>query len=198
MIYTGNTGYLEIVLGPMFSGKTSRLLKDYRLYKTCNISCLVINYDEDNRYHDNMLSTHDKVMIPCKKIHNILEIMNNMCLSTYKVFLINEAQFFGDLQKYVIQLVEKYHKIVYVYGLDSDFKRKKFGQILDLIPLADKITKLSALCLPCKNGTRAIFTLRITKEKTQKVIGSDNYIAVCRNCYQCINNIGDKTVTKEN
>ena len=78
----------------------------------------------------------------------------------------------------------KEKKKIYIGGLDGDFERKKFGKILDLIPLCDKITKLVSLCSLCKNGTPGIFSMRLSQEKEQKVIGSDNYIPVCRNCYE--------------
>ena len=184
MIHLNNEGYLKIVLGPMFSGKTSRLLRDYRLYKACDISCCVVNYDEDKRYHNNMLSTHDLVKIPCKMVHHLQDIVTAENISTYKVFFINEAQFFEDVCPCVTELVEKYNKTVYLYGLDGDFKREKFGKVLDLVPLADSVTKTTALCKLCKDGTQGIFTHRITKETEQKVIGADNYIPLCRKCYQ--------------
>jgi thymidine kinase len=71
-----------------------------------------------------------------------------------------------------------------VSGLDGDFERKKFGQILDLIPLCDKVTKMTSLCSLCKNGTPGLFSMRLTKEKEQMLIGSTNYIPVCRVCYE--------------
>ena len=74
-------------------------------------------------------------------------------------------------------------KQVYVCGLDGDFERKKFGDVLDLIPLCDKVTKLTSLCSLCKDGTPGIFSLRLTNEKEQTVVGSENYIPVCRSCY---------------
>jgi len=67
--------------------------------------------------------------------------------------------------------------------LDGDFERKRFGTILDLIPLCDKVTKLTSLCSLCKNGTPGIFSMRLTNETDQTVVGSDNYIPVCRKCY---------------
>ena len=78
----------------------------------------------------------------------------------------------------------KYNKRVYICGLDSDFERKKFGQILDLIPLCDKVNKLTSLCSQCKDGTPGIFSMRLTSEKQQTLVGSDNYIPVCRKCYE--------------
>jgi len=73
---------------------------------------------------------------------------------------------------------------VYVAGLDGDFERRRFGEILDLIPLCDKVTKFTSLCGRCKNGSHGIFSQRISKEIEQMLIGSDNYIPVCRACYK--------------
>ena len=100
-----------------------------------------------------------------------------------EVILINEGQFFTDLYEVVDDMLQKGKKI-YVCGLDGDFKRNRFGQILDLIPLCDKVTKLTSLCSICKNGTPGIFSKRITTEKEQTIVGSDNYIPVCRMCYE--------------
>jgi thymidine kinase len=106
------------------------------------------------------------------------------------IVLINEGQFFPDLIQCVEELLINKKKI-YICGLDGDFERKKFGTLLDLVPLCDKVTKMTSLCGICKNGTPGIFSLRLTKEKEQFLIGSDNYIPVCRECYEKnnINNI---------
>lgn len=81
-------------------------------------------------------------------------------------------------------MVEICNKKIYVCGLDGDSNRKRFGQMLDLIPISDKVTKLRSLCAICKNGTKAPFTLRITSGNEQILIGSDDcYKPVCRNCY---------------
>ena len=175
------TGYLEIILGSMFSGKTSRLVEIYKQCKFCNIPVKVINHCIDNRYDDELLSTHDKIKIPCIKTNKILSVWNDLERET-EVILINEGQFFEDLYETVEKMLKNGKKI-YICGLDGDFERKKFGQILDLIPLCDKVTKLTSLCSICKNGTLGIFSKRISLEKEQTVVGSDNYIPVCRNCY---------------
>jgi thymidine kinase len=78
-------------------------------------------------------------------------------------------------------LVNEHNKKVYVCGLDGDYQMKKFGQILDLIPICDEVEKLHAICTICK--APASFTKRITQETEQKVIGSDNHIPVCRMCH---------------
>ena len=147
-------GYLEIVIGPMFSGKTSKILDIYKQCKFCNIDVLVINHSFDIRYDNEMLSTHDKNMIPCHQMDNLSQLFNNNNLDQIKdhdkafiynkakVVLINEAQFFPDLEDCVKKMIQ-HKKNVYISGLDGDFQQKKFGQILDLIPLCDKITKFT-------------------------------------------------------
>jgi thymidine kinase len=186
---TESTGYLELILGPMFSGKTTQIIQIYKKYTYIGKKVSVINYYADTRYDDSMLSTHDKIMIPCIQSPNISQLWNdpensyNKQVRDSDVILINEGQFFEDLYDCVLEMVEKYNKIVYICGLDGDFKRNIFGKILNLIPYCDKITKLQSLCSNCKNGNVAIFSHRITTESSQIVIGSDNYVPLCRMCY---------------
>jgi thymidine kinase len=181
------TGFLEIILGPMFSGKTSLLIKTYHELQNQNKKVLAINYIADQRYHDTLLSSHDKVMIPCIMIEDIYDSwynnnnINYSILQNSEYILINEAQFFNKLYEVVINMLEQ-NKKVYLYGLDGDFNRNKFGQMLDLIPFCDNIQKLHAKCNSC--NLDAIFSHRITSESSQVVIGYDNYIPLCRNCYE--------------
>jgi thymidine kinase len=200
MSQTHPNGYLELIIGPMYSSKTTRLVEIYKQCNFCDISVAVINHCIDNRYDDELLSTHDKIQIPCMKAERLFDVWldhvnmeENLALiprikdkfkvATSEVILINEGQFFPDLEAFVKCLLKE-NKQVYVCGLDGDFERKKFGQILDLIPLCDKVTKLTTLCSLCKNGTKAIFSMRLTCEKEQTIVGSDNYIPVCRKCYE--------------
>ena len=176
-------GYLEIILGPMYSGKSTFLVEIHKQCVFCNISVIAINHTIDKRYDDELLSTHDKVKIPCMQTDRLMDLhTNNYKIQNSEVILINEGQFFPDLEEFV-SLLLKNGKKIYICGLDGDFERKKFGQILDLIPLCDKVTKLTSLCSMCKNGTLGIFSMRLTEETTQTVIGSNNYIPVCRKCY---------------
>ena len=176
--------YLEIIIGPMFSGKTGFLVDIYRKAKFCNNNIVVVNYIGDKRYSQTELSTHDKVMIPCIQIEELSQLDMNFKdqITKAEIILINEGQFFKDLFKWVSNLVENTNKRIYVCGLDGDFKQNKFGEILDLIPISDKTTKLNALCAVCKDGTPAPFSFRCSKETQQTLIGSDNYIPVCRKC----------------
>jgi thymidine kinase len=98
------------------------------------------------------------------------------------IILITEAQFFGDIVGWVKCAVERHHKKIYLCGLDGDYKREKFGDLLELIPFCDKITKLQSICGVCKKKD-AIFTKRIVADDKQEIIGCDNYLPVCRACY---------------
>lgn len=175
--------YLELIIGPMYSGKTSELLKIYEKCISSNISVIVINHSIDKRYHETMLSSHDKKMVSCIQTDSLREVWeNNNTIKSVDVILINEGQFFLDLYEVVKEMLD-YKKQIYVCGLDGDFERKKFGYILDLIPLCDSVYKKKSLFKLCKDGTPALFSMRLTAEKQQTVIGSDNYIPVCRKCY---------------
>ena len=198
-ITMSESAYLEIILGGMYAGKTSRLVEIYKQCVFCNISVAVINHSLDNRYGDELLSTHDQIKIPCIKTDKLMDVWTNdikledsidliprindkFKIALSNVILINEGQFFPDLEEFVRILLDN-GKQIYVCGLDGDFERKKFGKLLDLIPLCDKVTKLTSLCSLCKNGTPGIFSKRISEETEQTVVGTTNYIPVCRNCY---------------
>jgi thymidine kinase len=195
--YASEEGYLELILGPMFSGKTTRILEIYNHYSFIQKKIMVINYAEDKRYHETMLSTHDHKMIPCTLTMDIKDMWFNPANKNYieihraDVILINEGQFFNQLKECVIDMVERENKTVYICGLDGDFQRNKFGQMLDLLPYCDNVIKLKSLCSICRNGKRALFSHRVTDEKGQVSIGSHNYVPLCRKCYI------DKTASSE-
>ena len=177
------SAYLEIILGPMFSGKTSKLVQIYKQCKLCNISVLPINHINDkerNSEKESVLVNHDNIHIPCVTTYDLFAIST----VNYSVILINEGQFFHSLVDFVKeQLALK--KQIYIAGLDGDFQRNVFGDILQLIPLCDKVEKYASLCGICKNGNAGIFSKRISTELIQTVIGGiDKYIPVCRFCYE--------------
>lgn len=176
-----NTGYLELIVGPMFSGKTSELISLYRNYVLSNKNVCVINYIEDKRYTQNKLTSHDKISIDCMFLKDLHTIYNN----EYDIILLNEGQFFKDIYQCVTKWIDVDKKKVHIAALDGDFNRKSFQNIVDLIPLCDKITKRHAICIECGDGAPAIFTYKY-KSSTRDIIdigGSDKYKSVCRNCY---------------
>ena len=187
--YSSISGYLGIYLGPMFSGKTTKLIQLHKTHTYIGKKVVVINYIGDKRYHDTMLSTHDRIMIPCILISDIKDLWKNPENSYYNdihsadTILINEGQFFKGLYEIVLEMVEREKKEVHICGLDGDFKRNIFGEVLQLIPYCDHVEKLTSLCSCCKDGTPGLFSHRITNENEQIVVGSDNYKPLCRKCY---------------
>jgi thymidine kinase len=186
---------LEIIMGPMFSGKTEMLIeiynKEFNNIQTLseifqdNQEIIAFNYYKDTRYGDNIISSHNGKKIPSINIQTLSEIFQNDKFEKLTHIFINEAQFFPDLKITIIKLVEQHNKHVVICGLDSDYKREKFGQIWELIPYADKLTKLYGKCNNCDN--KSLFTHRISCEKQQEVVGNNNYIPLCRSCYININ-----------
>tara|TARA_B110000261_G_scaffold153026_1_gene183185 strand:- start:1735 stop:2199 length:465 start_codon:yes stop_codon:yes gene_type:complete len=147
-----------------------------------------INYISDTRYGENIISSHDNIAIPCKSVKCLSDFSDIeygcSCPEFTKasIILINEAQFFTDIVGWVKCAVERHQKKIYLCGLDGDYKREQFGELLDLIPFCDKITKLHSICGVCKKKD-AIFTKRVVPSGEQKLIGNEEYIPVCRMCY---------------
>lgn len=188
-------GFLKMIMGPMFSGKTSMLIDMYNEHKYIkqdvlsyienDINLLAINYDKDTRYGVNKIISHDGQELDCISINNLDDLLNypdyyNKLLLAKYIF-INEAQFFQNLKDWVLNQIEVFNKNIILCGLDSDFKKEKFGEILDLVPHSDELIKLYGKCSKCTN--KSLYTYRLTNEITQEVIGTDNYIPVCRDCY---------------
>jgi thymidine kinase len=175
-------GSLELIIGPMFSGKTNLLISRYKeINNTTNTNILVINYYKDTRYGTDSVISHDGETIPANNISLISTVNNLIETNNFNYIFINEGQFFPDLKESVISLIERYSINVVICGLDSDYKQEKFGQIWDLIPHADKVIKLQGKCNNCSN--KSLFTHRLSNEVTQEVIGTHNYIPLCRSCY---------------
>jgi thymidine kinase len=182
---TSKCGTLKVILGCMFSGKTSALITEFREWSSIGKKPLCINYVGDNRYGnicEGNMYNHNLVSVKCIHVSKLEEVGSEL-INESDVLLINEGQFFCDLVKYSRLWCEDLNKHVVVCGLDGDFKREMFGEILKLIPLADSVEKKTAYCALCSDGTKALFSHRKSVETEQIVIGSSNYMALCRKCY---------------
>ena len=177
------SGELNLVIGPMYSGKSTELLRIYNKFKR-NYKILVINHSSDTRYGSNSVNTHNKDSIKSISTDELCTIDMGLKIIDNDIILLDEGQFFGDLYDFCKEIVEKHNKIVYVFGLSGDSCRKKFGQILDLIPICDNIKHLKSICNKCENVRNASFTLRTSNNLEQvSVGGNDEYMAVCRECW---------------
>lgn len=182
------TGTIKIILGCMYSGKTTEIIKEYRRWKSIGKEVICINHKFDNRFNEGagVVCSHDMHKERCVECINLNDL-DDMVLNDMDVILINEGQFFNDLVSFCMKWCEDKDKDIIVSGLDGNFMREPFGHILELIPKAESVVKLNALCSLCKDGTRAPFSYRLTEEKTEIVIGSSNYIPVCRRHFKELN-----------
>lgn len=174
---------LDIIIGPMFSGKSSYLLSSIRKYKEINWPVFVITSALDKRYTTTAkIINHNRDYAEANcAVKELYDIQSNIEFLEAKVIIIEEGQFFPDLLEFVKEAVEVYEKHVIVAGLDGDAQRKPFGRMLELIPLADSIVKLKAFCKHCNNGTEALFTSKkVHDSNTVDIGGADKYEALCR------------------
>uniref|UniRef100_A0A7N0TEM3 Thymidine kinase n=1 Tax=Kalanchoe fedtschenkoi TaxID=63787 RepID=A0A7N0TEM3_KALFE len=182
---SGRSGEVHVIVGPMFAGKTTALLRRIKLEDDSGRSVAMVKSSKDTRYAVDSVVSHDGVKFPCWALPNLTSFRHKFGVDAYDeldVIGIDEAQFFEDLYDFCCDAADKDGKTIIVAGLDGDFMRRSFGSVLDIIPLADTVTKLTARCELC--GKRAFFTLRKTEEtQTELVAGSDVYMPVCRQHY---------------
>ncbi len=175
-------GYLKLVVGCMFSGKTSYIIKECLAWKSIGKTVLIVNYSLDTRYSaNNEVVSHDKYGVDALMTTKLEDID----AQSHDVILVNEGQFFDNLQKHVRYWCDTLKKIVVVSGLDGDYKRSEFGDIGKLMSDCDELVKLKAYCSECKNGTEAIFTWKKSNRTTEiiDIGGSDKYVPLCRKHY---------------
>ena len=174
-------GWIELICGSMFSGKTEELIR--RLIRAQNAKQHVAIFKPilDNRYDEEYIMSHNKrkiKSIPVKNVEEILKYQNKA-----DVFGIDEAQFFSNSIISICNQLAENGKRVIIAGLDKDYLGKSFGPMPELLINAEYVTKVLAICVKC--GDPANFSQRITTEKNQVVVGeADKYEARCRNCFK--------------
>ena len=175
---------LNLIFGPMFSGKTTKLVEIYNNLVLSSVdpnTILVINHTIDTRTAKGVISTHDFTSdVPCVHLDNLMDALKYASWCNCEYILINEAQFFGDLIEFA-NTVDLNSKTVYVSGLNGDYKQEAFGNIHSIIPMADNVTFLKGRCSIC-NGA-SVFTKRIVNNDAVTLVGaSDYYEPRCRKC----------------
>jgi len=173
-------GTIELILGPMFSGKSTELLRRLQRQEIARRRCILFKYSHDQRYDAiDRVSTHDlrwRTAVPCVTLQEHLQEALE-----YNVIGIDEGQFFADLVEVCEQLANA-GKNVIVAALDGDFRRKPFGRTLELVPLAEDVVKLKAVCTDCL--ATAAFSKRLVAQTQQELIGGvGSYSAACRRCH---------------
>ncbi len=178
---------LTLILGPMFAGKSSELLGTIRKYSAIGWPCLVLTHSIDIRYSEKpQIVSHDSEKYPAIGVSNLETIFSMDSYINAKLIIIEEAQFFHNLKKSVLNMVEIDKKDVICVGLDGDADRKPFGEILDLIPYCDSVVKKTAFCRRCATPTPALFTYRKFQSVSTcqiSVGGAEQYEPLCRKHY---------------
>ena len=191
---------LNLYVGPMFAGKTTAALRLVNNYIRRGDPYLCITSKLDTRYNKSggTMVSHDgdsHAAVQLDRLFDITRLESNnhilKRLSTAKYVIIEEANFFSDLKAFVEYAVEVLDKHVTCIGLDGDYMREPFGQILSLIPLCDSVIKLKATCMKCAKPSissppnDAIFTHRIVNNTNQTFVGgASEYEPLCRQHYR--------------
>ena len=185
-------GTIEVIMGPMFSGKSTELLRKLQRHRIARKKVLLIKHRSDERYpgSDRCVVTHDHLKNEAQLIVSEIDesLFESADYQAAEVVGIDEAQFFGANLPELVDRIAHEGKTVIVAGLDGDFKREQFGYLVHLIPMAEKVKKMTAVCLEC--GLEASFTARTkfndSSHKAERVAivgGSEMYKPVCRHCY---------------
>lgn len=189
------TGRCQLIIGPMFAGKTTEALRRLGTLVDVGYECGFVNHRDHQRVtaaRDEYVSTHHsqyKGMSP--KIHRILASrLSEVDVDDFDAIGVDEGQFFDDLDETVRTWVFQKKKMVIVASLDGDSDLRPFGKVHNLLSICEQgnVTKLTAFCIPClkqKRLVNASFTSRINPGPAQKDPGgADKYIPVCMKCYQ--------------
>ncbi|RLV92087.1 hypothetical protein DV515_00013926 [Chloebia gouldiae] len=172
-------GQIQVIFGPMFSGKSTELMRRVRRFQLAQYQCLLVKYAKDTRYSSSGVSTHDKSTMEALPAGLLQDVYQEALGAA--VIGIDEGQFFPDIVEFC-ETMANTGKTVIVAALDGTFQRKAFGNILNLVPLAESVVKLNAVCMECFR--EASYTKRLGAEREVEVIGgADKYHSVCRACY---------------
>ncbi len=176
-------GFIEVICGSMFSGKTEELVRRLKRSQIARQKIQVFKPALDNRYSTDHVQSHDSNRLPSRAVEKAKDILRFVDDNT-RVVGIDEAQFFDDS---VVDIAQKlaYRGIrVIVAGLDMDFQGQPFGPMPKLLAVAEQVTKLSAVCMIC--GGPATRTQRTSGTSTQKIVvgAKELYEARCRFCHE--------------
>jgi len=177
-IIHGKTGWIEVICGPMFSGKSEELIKRLRRAQIAKRRVQIFKHGSDVRYDATDIVSHNQQSIPGVAITDVRRILDLVDDRT-ELVAIDEGQFFSDAIVEVTNTLANRGKRVIVAGLDLDYKGNPFGPMPQLLCSAEYVTKQLAICMTC--GDPANFTQRLTRDTEQVLVGADEiYEARCR------------------
>jgi thymidine kinase len=181
-IVSGNLGWIEVICGPMFSGKSEELIRRLRRAKIARKRVQVFKPELDNRYSKEEIVSHGDARMKSEVVTSASEILSRLDWRT-QVIGIDEANFMGVEVIDIAQQLADTGKQVLIAGLDTDFMGRPFAPIPDLLALAESITKTLAICMRC--GNPAKHTQRLVESEALIVVGAAGmYEARCRRCFE--------------
>lgn len=181
-IFHGNIGWIEVVCGPMFSGKSEELIRRLRRAVIARKRVQVFKPAIDNRYSDNEIVSHGEQRMDSESVDNARQILERLDWRT-QVVGVDESNFFGPDLIDVAQRMADAGKQVIIAGLDTDYMGRPFPPMPDLLTVAESITKMLAICVRC--GNPAKHTQRLVESDDLIVVGASGmYEARCRRCFE--------------
>lgn len=176
------SGSVEVVCGPMFSGKTEELIRRVKRAQIAKQRVQIFKPAMDTRYSEEEVVSHSSLTIKAEPVETAVDILVRLKDST-RVVAIDEIQFFDEAIVTVVTKLAARGCRVICAGLDLDYRAQPFGPIPQLLAIADEVTKIHAICTVC--GSPAVRSQRLSKSKEQVLLGeTDAYEARCRGHYQ--------------
>jgi thymidine kinase len=177
-----NHGSIEVVCGPMFSGKTEELIRRVRRAQIARQKVQIFKPASDTRYDEEDVVSHNSRAIKSEPVAKSVDILLRLKDST-RIVAVDEAQFFDEDIVMVVRKLAKRGCRVICAGLDLDYKAKPFGSMPELLAIADSVTKINSICMVC--GAAATRSQRMTNDEGQFLLGeADAYEARCRYHYE--------------
>lgn len=176
-------GWIEVICGSMFSGKTEELIRRMKRAQFANQKLVLFKPVIDDRYHTENVVSHQGSSLKAIPVNNSKEILD--LWKNEKVVAIDEAQFFDEGIIVVCNELAKKGTRVILAGLDMDYKGVPFGPMPNLLSIAEYVTKVHAICVSC--GNLAQYSHRTANETGQVLVGAvEKYQPLCRACYNKI------------
>ncbi|WP_020596682.1 thymidine kinase [Spirosoma panaciterrae] len=184
------TGWIEVICGSMFSGKTEELIRRLNRARIAKLKVQIFKPALDNRYHAENIVSHSALAIHSTPVQTASQIL--LLAGDCEVVGVDEAQFFDKEIVSICNELANQGKRVIVAGLDMDFAGNPFGCMPQLMGIAEYVTKVHAICVVC--GDIAQYSYRLVPSQERVLLGeTDSYEARCRRCF----NLGDEAVRKE-
>lgn len=176
-------GWIEVICGSMFSGKTEELIRRLKRVEFAQQKLLLFKPAIDNRYHEEQVVSHKGSSLEAIPVANSSEILKHW--KKERVVAIDEAQFFDEGLTAICNDLAKHGVRVIIAGLDMDYLGQPFGPMPNLLCMAEYVTKVHAICVSC--GNLAQYSHRTTKDEGQVLVGAvEKYEPLCRSCYNKI------------